>query len=226
MAKHLWLPWSIFSFQNSWEIPPWWLTGIGQHVKINPLHGRLLAHSAQEAGCSCESASPWQHSSEMNGDERVSLSSRNHSLAARAMGPTFNFKPWRSRSSHGPCTQRVLCRCRGEEWWVFTWLLLLTFSSWQAHHRACNLLLQPETYGQRSGGMFRLFTGMLIYIRWCMQDPSLACYIIASTPFSIIVLSFQLCVRAVVHKGLYPWKWLHSRHILFSDPQESEGWWR
>lgn len=41
-------------------------SGIRQHVKTNPQHGRLLAWSAQEAVCSCESPSPWQHSSEMN----------------------------------------------------------------------------------------------------------------------------------------------------------------
>ncbi|KAK5887964.1 hypothetical protein CesoFtcFv8_016516 [Champsocephalus esox] len=39
---------------------------------------------------------------EEQGMKGGSLSSRNHSLAARAMGPTFNFKPRRSRSSHGP----------------------------------------------------------------------------------------------------------------------------
>lgn len=63
-----------------------------------------------------------------SGDERGSLSGRNHSLAVRAMGPTFNFKPGRSRSSHGPCTQRLFFRRRGEECWVFNWSLLLTFS--------------------------------------------------------------------------------------------------
>lgn len=67
-----------------------------------------------------------------------SLSSRNHSLAARAMGPTFNFKPRRSRSSHGPCTQRLFFGCGGEEWWVFTWSLLLTFLL-KAHLWACSL---------------------------------------------------------------------------------------
>lgn len=43
-----------------------------------------------------------------------SLSRRNRSLAIRTVGPTFNFKPQRSRSSHGPSTQRLFFRCGGE----------------------------------------------------------------------------------------------------------------
>lgn len=114
-AKQLWLSWSIFSSHNSWEVPHWWLA-----CQNESCAWRLRACSAQEAGCSYESGSPWQQSSEMKGGSPYLAEI---TLAARAMGPTFNFKPRRSRSSHGPRTQRLLLWCGGRAEISSTWYI-------------------------------------------------------------------------------------------------------
>lgn len=108
----------------SWEIPHWWLACQNESPAW-PSPGLVCPGGRLLMRISLTVTAQLRDEQGMKGGG--SLSSRNHSLAARAMGPTFNFKPRRSRSSHGPCTQRLFFTCGGEEWWVFTWSLLLIY---------------------------------------------------------------------------------------------------